>query len=63
VVAAREHPPTTQATTVVALDVPFALTKGKASLAIVLRARGGVTPALLELRTVQDHNEQDHPTP
>jgi hypothetical protein len=37
--------------------VPQALTRGKTNIAVTLRARGGVTPALRELRTVQDHNE------
>ena len=41
----------------ITVDVPFTVTKGKASIVVVLRARDGVTPALRELRTVQDHNE------
>lgn len=43
---------------VVEVAVPFAITKGKPSITIVLRARGGSTPALQEMRTLQDHNEQ-----
>ncbi len=40
--------------------VPFALTKGKTSIVVVLRARGGPTPAFRELRTIQDHYEVKH---
>lgn len=56
--------------TVVEILVPFAVTKGKTSIAVMLRARGGPTPRLHELRTIQDHNEvapfavvQQHQTP
>ena len=42
---------------VVELLVPFAITKGKSNIAVTIRARGGPTPALRELRTVQDHHE------
>lgn len=42
---------------VVELRVPLALTKGRTNILVVLRATNGPTPALLELRTVQDHNE------
>ena len=38
--------------------VPFILTKGKANIAVTIRGRGGFTPALHEVRTVQDHNEE-----
>lgn len=37
--------------------VPQRLTRGKTNIAIAVRARGGITPALRQLRTVQDHNE------
>ena len=40
--------------------VPFALTKGKTNIMVMLRAAKGAngpTPALLELRTIQDHLE------
>lgn len=57
VIASRTFSPTTGGTVVVELGVPFGITKGKASIAVVLRARGGPTPALHEIRTVQDHNE------
>lgn len=43
---------------VVEIEVPFALTKGRTNIAVVLRARTGSTPALRELRVIQDHNEQ-----
>ena len=42
------------------LRVPFALTKGKTNIMVMLRAAKGAigpTPALLELRTIQDHLE------
>jgi len=50
-------PLTEQVTTDVV--VPFSLTKGKASIAVVIRARGGLTPALRQVRTIQDHYELD----
>lgn len=37
--------------------VPLAITSGKANVLIVLRAINGSTPRLVELRSVQDHNE------
>ena len=49
--------PTAGTPTVVEIRVPFAVTKGKTSIAVMLRARGGPTPRLHELRTIQDHNE------
>ena len=42
------------------LRVPFSLTKGKTNIMVMLRAAKGAngpTPALLELRTIQDHLE------
>ena len=39
--------------------VPFSLTKGKANIAVVIRARDGLTPALRQVRTIQDHYELD----
>ena len=39
------------------LRVPLELTKGKTNILVTLRATNGPTPALLELRSVQDHNE------
>ena len=42
---------------VVELRVPRALTKGRTNILVVLRATNGPTPALVEIRTVQDHNE------
>lgn len=39
------------------LRVPLALTKGHTNIIVVLRATNGPTPALVELRSVQDHNE------
>jgi len=55
-VATQEFVPAAEPRTVNIL-VPLVLTRGKTNIAIVLRARGGATPALRELRTVQDHNE------
>jgi len=43
--------------TVVEVKVPFGLTKGRTNIAVIIRARGGPTPALRELRVIQDHNE------
>lgn len=37
--------------------VPLELTKGRTNILVMLRATNGATPALLELRSVQDHNE------
>jgi hypothetical protein len=39
------------------LVVPFALTKGKGHIAVVLRATDGPTPALAAIRTLQEHYE------
>jgi hypothetical protein len=44
-------------TATVELRVPLELTKGKTNVLVMLRATSGPTPALLELRSVQDHNE------
>lgn len=44
---------------VVEFAVPFAITREKTSILVTIRARGGLTPALLELRTIQDHLEHD----
>ena len=50
---------TTPSSTPVVVDftVPFGITRGMTNVVVTIRARGGVTPALLELRTVQDHLE------
>ena len=37
--------------------VPLELTRGRTNLLVTLRAVAGPTPPLLELRSVQDHNE------
>jgi hypothetical protein len=37
--------------------VPVAHTKGHTNTSVGLRATHGPTPALVELRSVQDHNE------
>ena len=44
---------------VVEITVPFAITKGKTHISVIIRANGGPTPALRELRTIQDHYELD----
>jgi len=49
-------------TVVVEVAVPFTLTKGRSNIAVVLRGRGGPTPALHKLRTVQEHHEFDTPS-
>ncbi len=54
VVAAGQREP--QLTQVV---VPFARTKGKSHIVVLVRARGGVTPGVHEVRTIQDHFELD----
>jgi len=55
--ATRTLAPGTHMQVVVEFSVPFAITKGKSNIAVTVRARGGLTPALQEIRTVQDHNE------
>ncbi len=69
-IASKRFDATTDEPTIVEILVPFAVTKGKSSIAIMLRARGGLTPRLHQLRTIQDHNEvaplavvQQHLTP
>lgn len=69
-IASKRFEATTGVPAVVEILVPFAVTKGKTSIAVVLRSRGGPTPRLHELRTIQDHNEvaplavvQQHLTP
>lgn len=57
VIATRTVTTTSDSALVVEIAVPFVLTKGKTNIAIILRARDGVTPALRSMRTVQDHNE------
>ena len=37
--------------------VPLEITKGRTNILVMLRATIGPTPALLEMRSVQDHNE------
>lgn len=60
VVATRTLAAGSESTVVVEVRVPFMLTKGRTNIAVVLRARGGPTPSLHQLRTVQDHYEVDH---
>lgn len=56
-IASKRFDATANLPTVVEIVVPFAVTKGKTSIAVMLRARGESTPRLHELRTIQDHNE------
>jgi hypothetical protein len=44
-------------TRTVEFRVPLEFTKGRTNILVMLRATNGQTPALLELRSVQDHNE------
>lgn len=44
-------------TATIDLRVPLELTKGHTNILVMLRAKDGPTPALVELRSVQDHNE------
>jgi hypothetical protein len=41
----------------VELRVPIEVTRGHTNIMVMLHATNGPTPALIELRTVQDHNE------
>lgn len=43
--------------TTVEFRVPIGITKGRTNIIVMLRATNGSTPALVELRSVQDHNE------
>ena len=45
--------------TTVDIRVPFAVTKGRPSVAVTVRGRAGPTPALRALRVIQDHHEVD----
>ncbi|MEO7361565.1 MAG: DUF6805 domain-containing protein [Gemmatimonadaceae bacterium] len=62
VIASRTFLPQSRTASTVEFAVPFSLTKGKANVAIVIRARGGQTPALQMIRTIQEHYEfeQEH---
>ena len=62
VIATKHVDVTTGTPIVVELLVPFAVTKGKTSIAVMLRAHRGPTPRLHELRTIQDHNEVPLPS-
>ena len=62
VIATKRVDVTTGTPTIVELLVPFAVTKGKTSIAVMLRAHNGPTPRLHELRTIQDHNEVPLPS-
>ena len=59
VIATRSYAGRRDSLPTVEVPVPFALTRGKASIIVLLRARGGLTPPLREVRTIQDHNEFD----
>lgn len=61
VIATRTVTFASSAPVVVEIGVPFAITKGKTNIVVIIRARGGMTPALRELRTIQDHHEVDLP--
>ncbi len=47
---------------IVELRVPFAVTKGRANIAVTIRGHDGPTPLLHQLRVLQDHNEVMHQT-
>ena len=59
VLVSRTFTSQSNAPSVVEIAVPFSLTKGKVSVAVIIRARGGPTPALHMIRTIQDHYEFD----
>lgn len=63
VVATRRYNAGASNVAVVEIVVPFALTKGRTNIAVMLRARGAPTPALREVRVIQDHNEEMHEAP
>jgi hypothetical protein len=44
-------------TATIEMHVPLELTKGRTNILVTLRAIDGPTPALVEVKTVQDHNE------
>lgn len=56
-VASRTFTAQPGASKVVEITVPFSLTKGRTNIAVIIRGRGGPTPALRELRIIQDHHE------
>ncbi len=60
VIATRTMAMPSTAPVIVDVTVPFGLTKGKTNIVVVIRARGGPTPAFRELRTIQDHYEVNH---
>jgi hypothetical protein len=57
VVATRTVSPRVSSPVVVPFAVPFARTKGKAHVIVIVRARDGLTPGVRRLRTIQDHYE------
>lgn len=56
-VATRTFTATSALPVVVEIAVPLSVTKGRTNIAVFIRGRGGLTPALRELRTIQDHYE------
>lgn len=60
VVASRTFAPDVRSESVSVVDiaVPFDVTKGKAHIAVIVRARGGATPSMHSMRTIQDHFEE-----
>ena len=58
VITSRTFTSQPNTTAVAEIAVPFSLTKGKSYVAVIIRARGGETPALQMIRTIQDHYEQ-----
>ncbi len=44
---------------VLEVRLPLSVTSGKTSLLVILRAAGGPTPGLIELRAVQEHLEHE----
>ncbi|MDQ6611018.1 MAG: hypothetical protein M3Y64_01185, partial [Gemmatimonadota bacterium] len=59
VIATRTLTLHNKAPVIVEVAVPFAITKGRTNIAVIVRAHGGTTPALGEVRTIQDHNEMN----
>lgn len=57
VIATRTLAPQVLSPAVVPFAVPFARTKGKTHVVVIVRARDGSTPGVRRIRTIQDHYE------
>ena len=57
VVATRTLTSASATPSIVEVRVPFVITRGRTNILVTIRATHGLTPALLEMRTIQDHLE------